>query len=54
MVNGTLYDNFNGIVAGVYFNGIRVIDRGIVDDTNIYQEGDYYIARHPFYVAPPG
>jgi len=53
-VNGTLYDSFNGILAGVYFNGIRIIDQGIVKGPHIYQRGEYYIAEHPFYLPPPG
>lgn len=52
-VNGTLYDQFNGILAGVYFNGVRVIDRTIYADVNSQVEGDYWLARHPFYLPPP-
>ena len=53
--SGFMYDEFDGIVAGVYFNGFRIIDR-TVKLPNTWT-GDIAIAPHQFYLprpVPPG
>lgn len=47
-----IIDYFDGIIAGVYLNGWRLIDMGI-NQNDIETRGDIHIAKHPFFVPRP-
>ncbi len=38
---------------GVYFNGERIIDRGIANDVRVVKKGDVTIATHKFHLPLP-
>ncbi|CAH1790209.1 unnamed protein product [Owenia fusiformis] len=49
--DGNIIDYFNGIIAGVYYNGYRVLDKAVAGET--LMSGDIRQAAHLFHLPKP-